>query len=309
MKTSSPTSIIFSISKASILHDSFRISSLSVLSIAALLFSSCLMQQPSDQQAVPTVSQPLGTSQSSNTTQPSTTAEPVDAGLIELTITNDDVKEQIIEHTGYTVSYNSTWCEPNWVAWELTREEASAQRGRNQDFEPDPDVEGKRITTHDYTRSGYTRGHMAPSGDMKWSQQAMNECFYTSNICPQDKELNAGLWEDVESRSRYWAKRYGKLWICCGPIVEDLHKTVKRKIAVPSSFFKVVCTEEKGKYYAMGFIFPNKDCKGDIWDYAYSVDEVEELTGHDFFHNLPDNIENRIESDDKFQFWRRRPRN
>jgi endonuclease G len=263
------------------------------------------MQQPTDQQVTPTISQPVTTTYQANDIQ----KEYKDAGLTELTITTDGVKEQIIEHMAYTVSYNSTWNEPNWVAWELTREECSAQRGRNQDFEPDPQVKGKRITTHDYSRSGYTRGHMAPAGDMKWSEKAMNECFYTSNICPQDKELNAGLWEDVESRSRYWAKRYGKLWICCGPIVQDLHKNVKNKIAVPSHFFKVVCTEDKGKYYAMGFVFPNENCKGDIWKYAYSVDEIEELTGHDFFHNLPDNIENRIESDEQFQFWRRRPRN
>ena len=147
---------------------------------------------------------------------------------------------------------------------------------------------------------------MAPSGDMKWDEDAMNECYYTSNICPQNKELNAGLWEEVESLSRTWARRYGKVWICCGPIVDDVHLMVKSKIAVPSSFFKVICAEQNNRYHAIGFIFPNEDCKGRIWQYAYSVDEVERITGHDFFYNLPDDIEDKIEADDTFNFWRRR---
>ena len=270
----------------------------------SLLFVSCLMQPPSEQGGTPPIAQtPVPTDASTNKqthTYPS-------ADNTELAGTRSDAREQIIEHTGHIVSYNSVWNEPNWVAWELTREETRAPyRKRNSDFEPDPLVEGKKITTHDYTKSGYTRGHMAPSGDMKWDEDAMNECYYTSNICPQNKELNAGLWEEVESLSRTWARRYGKVWICCGPIVDDVHLMVKSKIAVPSSFFKVICAEQNNRYHAIGFIFPNEDCKGRIWQYAYSVDEVERITGHDFFYNLPDDIEDKIEADDTFNFWRRR---
>ena len=262
------------------------------------------MQQPSEQGGTPPIAQtPVPTDAS--TDKPTHTYPSADN--TELAGTRSDAREQIIEHTGHIVSYNNVWNEPNWVAWELTREETRAPyRKRNSDFEPDPLVKGKKITTHDYTKSGYTRGHMAPSGDMKWDEDAMNECYYTSNICPQNKELNAGLWEEVESLSRTWARRYGKVWICCGPIVDDVHLMVKSKIAVPSSFFKVICAEQNNRYHAIGFIFPNEDCKGRIWQYAYSVDEVERITGHDFFYNLPDDIEDKIEADDTFNFWRRR---
>ena len=132
------------------------------------------MQQPSEQGGTPPIAQtPVPTDAS--TDKPTHTYPSADN--TELAGTRSDAREQIIEHTGHIVSYNNVWNEPNWVAWELTREETRAPyRKRNSDFEPDPLVEGKKITTHDYTKSGYTRGHMAPSGDMKWDEDAMNEC-------------------------------------------------------------------------------------------------------------------------------------
>ena len=267
---------------------------------AALLLSSCLMQAPDGQANAPLV----GTA--SLEAQSATVADP---DPIELARTSRRVKSQIIEHAGHTLSWNDVWGVPNWVAWELTNDETRAPyRKRNDDFEPDPDVTGTRVTTHDYTKSGYTRGHMAPSGDMRWSQEAMDHSYYTSNICPQNQGLNAGLWEEVESRSRSWARRYGRVWICCGPIVDDIHKSLRRKVAVPSSFFKVIVAEEDNRYHALGFVFPNDDCKGTIWQSTRSIDDIEQLTGHDFFYALPDDIEDRIESDNNTQFWRRRNR-
>lgn len=227
------------------------------------------------------------------------------AQQIELPLTARNVREQVITHVGYTASYNSDFLIPNWVAWELTKEEAHGTIGRSQQFVPDPMVKGKSASTYDYSRSGYDRGHMAPAADMKWSQQAMDESFYLSNICPQDHEINAGQWEQLESRCRGWAKFHGKVWICCGPIVSKHPRTIgENNVVVPSGFFKVVCTERRGQYQAIGFIFPNGPCQGSIWDYAMSVDEVEDLVGHDFFHNLPNDIENAIERSWNEKFWK-----
>ena len=112
-------------------------------------------------------------------------------------------KEQIICHTGYTVSYNSDWKIPNWVAYELTKEEVGGAVERYDVFMPDPVVPSdESATTYDYKGTGWDRGHMAPAGDMKWSEQAMKESFYLSNICPQNKKLNSGIWKDLEEQVR-----------------------------------------------------------------------------------------------------------
>lgn len=95
---------------------------------------------------------------------------------------------------------------PNWVAWELTRQETTGNEERKSKFLPDPDLPEPRVEHSDYTHSGYDRGHMAPAADMKWSEKAMQESFYMSNICPQNQKLNRDDWGDLENECRTWAK-------------------------------------------------------------------------------------------------------
>ena len=206
--------------------------------------------------------------------------------------------EQVIEHLGYTVSYNSFYKTPNWVAWELTRKETEGEEGRTNKFLPDPELPEPRVTTSDYTRSGYDRGHMAPAADMKWSRQAMKESFYMSNICPQNRKLNRDDWGDLEESCRKWAEKYGTVHIACGPIYDT--KSPKRigksRVAVPDRFFKVVLIYNRKNPMAMGFLFDNKAHHQNLKNYMVTVDKVEEETGLDFFPKVPDSIEERIES-------------
>lgn len=223
---------------------------------------------------------------------------------LEIPKTAKGLPRQMIRHVGYTTSYNSDWLIPNWVAYELTHFKATGSFPRpKKEFEPDPKVKGKSSTHYDYSNSGYSRGHMAPAADMKWSERAMLESFYLSNICPQIADLNGGIWERLEDRCRALTND-GSVFICCGPIVTKNPKRIgENKVAVPIKFFKVLCMKRKGKWQAIGFVFPNTSCKGSMFDYAMTVDEVEKITGHDFFSNLPDDLEKSIESSWKMKDW------
>ena len=207
-------------------------------------------------------------------------------------------KEIIINRTGYTLSYNQYYKNPNWVAWELTREETKGETERYDKFLPDPDLPEPRVVHKDYTKSGYDRGHMAPAADMKWSKQAMIESFYMSNICPQVGNLNRGDWNDLEELCRDWADKYGRIYIACGPIFDS--KSPKRiggnKVAVPDRFFKVILIYNRKNPIAMGFIFKNIAHSQNIEKYMVTVDSVENVTGMNFFSKLPNDVENRIES-------------
>lgn len=223
----------------------------------------------------------------------------------ELPRTNRIAEEQVIEHLGYTTSYNQMLCIPNWVAWELTAEEVAGKYPRAGEFQPDPMVQGMTATTYDYAHSGYDRGHMAPAADMKWSQQAMEESFYLTNICPQDHDLNAGQWEDLEKKCRAWAKVYDKIWICCGPIMLGEPNTIgDNYVMIPTGFFKVICVQQGKRYETIGFVFPNARIKGSFWDYVQPLATIEKLTGHTFFNKLEVQIQRKIKGKPNLPFWK-----
>ena len=143
------------------------------------------------------------------------------ADALEIPVMQSRTGGQLIKRKGYTLSYNADYKTPQWVAWELTGKETKGKEERTDKFLPDPDVRGAKAYSNDYTKSGYDRGHMAPAADMKWSKQAMAESFYMSNICPQNPNLNRGDWNDLEEKSRQWAKKYGAVYIACGPVLRS----------------------------------------------------------------------------------------
>lgn len=206
--------------------------------------------------------------------------------------------EQILQRMGYTVSYNKDTRLPNWVAWHLTADRLIGSAKRPQKaFHEDMDVAEPRATDWDYYNSRYDRGHMCPAGDNKWSKVAMLESFLFTNICPQNGSLNRGDWNELENMCRKWAKEYGDIYIVCGPILySGKHKTIgKNKVVVPEAFFKVVlCMANTPK--AIGFIYKNAAGNRPKGDYVNTVDEVERITGIDFFPALPDKVENKIEA-------------
>lgn len=213
--------------------------------------------------------------------------------------------EQILKRTGYVASYNKTTLLPNWVAWHLTAErtEGSAKRS-GVDFAEDTEVPEPRATDWDYYNSGYDRGHMCPAADNKWSKKAMEESFLFTNMCPQNGNLNRGDWNEMEMACRKWAKKYGDLYIVCGPILyKGKHKTIgKNKLVVPEAFFKVVLRTGDNPQ-AIGFIYKNTSGNRPKDSYVNTVDEVERITGIDFFPSLPDDVEKKVEAECDLGLW------
>ena len=224
---------------------------------------------------------------------------------VEIPAKLKDRREQIIIHTGYTVSYNSEWKIPNWVAYELTAEEVEGVTPRAKHFVPDPEVPyGESATNDDYRNSGWDRGHMAPASDMKWSELAMKESFYFSNVCPQNRNLNAGVWKNLEEQVRSLAMQKGNIYIVCGPIVSKQPQTIgNNKVAIPDAFFKVLLQNDNGEWEAIAFMFANESGRKPLSTYAMSVEEMQVITGIDFFPALPDSIEAVIESRVDFTKW------
>ena len=234
---------------------------------------------------------------------------PNEATGLEIPINSADVPEIILERKGYTVSFNPELNTPNWVAWKLTSERLTENESRSRHFYPDPDIpNGNAVETKDYSNSGWDRGHMCPAADNKWDRQAMKESFYMTNICPQHHNLNRGDWKELEDKSRYWVNEFGPIYIACGPIFYNNTNPVyignEHKIRVPEAFFKVILASvNTGNPKAIGFIYKNSTGNKKLDAYVNSIDQVERITGFDFFSNLPDNIENEIEHTYSLDLW------
>ena len=236
--------------------------------------------------------------------QASTPGHIVVEGSLTEVKTNPKLAEVEKDYTGMTVSFNPRLHVPNWVAWELTAEETKGKTPRYNKFQADEDMEGS-ADPWDYNYSGYDRGHMAPAGDMKWSEEAMRETFYMTNMCPQAKNLNTGAWKSLEEKCRQWAKADSAIVIVCGPVLTDsiTEYIGDSRVAVPERFFKVVLSPYANPPRGIGFVMNNGRVDGGIQRAAMSIDEVERITGHDFFAALPDSIENIIESQNDFHVW------
>ena len=218
-----------------------------------------------------------------------------------------DRPELILQRVGYTTSYNEQTKTPNWVAWHLTKAHTYGKNQRkNEVFAEDEDIaRGHRATNMDYYNSRYDRGHMCPAGDNKWDKVAMTQSFLFTNICPQNHGLNKYEWNDLEILCRDWARKYGAIDIVCGPLYSKngSPKTIgKNKVCVPEAFFKVVLCRQ-GRAKAIGFVYRNEGVKQRMTEAVRSVDEIERLTGIDFFPSLDDQTEARVEAEARLSDW------
>lgn len=214
---------------------------------------------------------------------------------------------QLLRRKAYVCSFNLSTLMPDWVAWKITADHADGAVSRKGvKFHPDADVpENCQVTTYDYMRSGYDRGHMCPAGDNKWDAKAMEESFLMTNICPQDHGLNIGDWNEMEMQCRRWAQQYGEVYIVCGPILfRQKHATIgqEHRVTVPEAFFKVVLCL-KGEPKAIGFIYRNTDGNRPKGDYVNSIDQVERITGLDFFHGLNAKTQKKVEAEADLNLW------
>ena len=206
--------------------------------------------------------------------------------------------EQIIVHTGYTLSYNEEYELPSYVAYELTRAEVLGGGEREDSFKEDPAVRTGSAELSDYRASGYDRGHMAAAADFKWSEEAMSDTFFLSNMAPQEPSFNRGIWADLEAVVRTMAYENESVYVVTGPVLSDgPYETIgENEIAVPKRFYKVVLDYTDPDIKAIGFVLPNEGSDKALQSFAMSVDDVEAITGLDFYPRLPDDAEEKIES-------------
>lgn len=197
---------------------------------------------------------------------------------------------EVVYHKYYTLSYVEKHEQPEWVAYVLTRASLNKPNvKREKDFEPDPAVSTYSATSNDYRGSGYTRGHLAPAGDMAFDAEAMKESFYMSNMSPQLRQLNNGIWRELEENVRDWTYKADSLYVISGPVFANPIKIIGKSnmVTVPSAFYKVLLDNNGPEKKAIGFIIPHELSEKRLETYMVTVQDVEKITDLKFFENMP----------------------
>ena len=211
---------------------------------------------------------------------------------------------QIIHHQGYSLSYNEAHEQAEWVAYELKKSHLSNTNFKRPYFEIDKAVKTKAAHWRNYKNSGYDRGHLCPAADRKYSKFAFDETFLTSNISPQKHDFNSGIWNTLEQKVRYWARKYDGVFVVTGGVLQpNLSAIGEEQVSVPNYFYKVLLDYNNENPKMIAFLMEHKNSSNALYSFVVSVDSLETLTGIDFFPQLKDDLENRLEASSSYKNW------
>ena len=206
-----------------------------------------------------------------------------------------DIQFTILRNTAYIVGYCEQRKDPLWSAYRVTRNAGDFHLARPKgNFLTDTRTLAQ-VTHHDFTGSGYDRGHMTPNRAIAtdYGPEAQLETFLLSNICPQAPALNQQVWERLETNELEYANRFSDVWITDGPIFADLNggpvKTLRSGIHIPQAFYKILVENHAGKPRAFAVIMPQTVKGTERPDqFVASIHEIEEKTQLEFFPTLDD---------------------
>ena len=227
--------------------------------------------------------------------------------------------DQLVKHSALILSFAPAFKQARWVAHIITPDVINGVVFRTNDFRPDTLVKSGTAVEADYFLTsmkpdsslvydgfGYDRGHLAPSADFRWSQKALSESYLYSNMSPQVADFNRGAWGDLEDAIRGYLYRNPttQLYVLSGPVLKSGLPVIERsinKVSIPETYWKVIY--DPAKKEAIGFIMPNRKIEEPILKFAVSVDEVEKLTGLDFFSKVDPAIQQKMEAKANPAIW------
>jgi len=212
-------------------------------------------------------------------------------------------RELPVKHTHFTLSYNEGNELPSWAAYALTPEMARASGTIKDKYAEDPLVSTGSSSVKDYRDAGFVMGQLVPTEDMLLDLKTAPETYLMSNIVPHKVGFNKYLWTGLANLAREWAKEGNTLYIAAGPVLADgpFGSFGENKVAIPLRYYKVIMDLNGER--AIGFIFRVNTSSGTLTSYAVTVDEVEKATGIDFFINVQDDMEQRLESTLDLKQW------
>lgn len=233
-------------------------------------------------------------------------AEHVHAGLPRADGWITRLSTHNLDNPGFAIGYSELRAAPLWVAY-IARPPARRDLPPRPSFTVDARTL-RRVAHGDYSGSGYDRGHLAPNYLMAlaYGPEAQAASFRMSNIVPQAPRHNQLLWQRMEElEADVLVARHGRLWVLAGPVYGEDPERLASGIAVPQAFYRIWLREDaESRPRVAAFLVPQRVCGDEEFaDFSVSVREIEARTGLDFFHELPDALEERVETRASLAHW------
>lgn len=197
-------------------------------------------------------------------------------------LTPENVDDQIVYRNGYTLSYNETHEQPNWVFYILKPSDLICENKakRKDNFKIDEHIATGSATLEDYTNSGYDRGHLKASADESCDQIQMDETFLMSNMSPQTPGFNRGVWKNLESHVRNLALNNDSLYIYTAGVLTHIINTIgPNKVSVPEAYYKIIFAFKGGEVKISAYLIPNSKTTKPYMDFLTSIDKIQTETG------------------------------
>lgn len=212
-------------------------------------------------------------------------------------------RQKVVHHKHYSLSFNIPYGLASWVAYDLKASDLQKNVEIDGKITQDPKLPGATAEYKDYKKSDFEAGHLVPPRDMAFSEEALNETFYITNIAAQKPGFSGGVWKTLEGLVRYWAASYDSVYVITGPVLTEApFQTIgKNKVSVPKTYYKVIMSSDRSK--AVGFLISNRNSVSTLASFAVPVDKVEEITNIDFFPMMEDEKEEKVESEFNKEDW------
>jgi len=212
---------------------------------------------------------------------------------------------QLVHYSTHSLSYNPEHRQADWVAYILTSEDFGTTEEIPLEYTKDPDMEDV-AHPDDYLAGDYVMGQLISYEERSGHPEGTQEIFYMSNVSPQKKGFNQGVWRELKENVRDWTHASGRLYIVTGPVLNDeLKKVVDSQVSVPDYFFKVILDLDSTEPKMLGFLIPNEETSEPLESFAQTVSAIEELTQIDFFKSilLDQKLEESLEGDFDMAQW------
>lgn len=235
---------------------------------------------------------------------------PADSSLYNAYYYPESTTGIVVQHKYYQLSYHPIHKQAEWVAYRLHPSHLSENSFKRPYFEIDSLVPGNSAHWNNYRNSNYDRGHLLPAGDRRFSYEAYHETFLTSNISPQNRSFNSGIWNRLEIQVRRWAAEKGELFIITGGVLQEGLETIgAEKVSVPKYFYKIIVGYDQGVPKSIAFLIPNQNLSHSIAEFITPISRIQEMTGISLFNQLPQVTEAQLKAPADYRFWGMKAKN